>query len=358
MMVNSHLSFSSNLVDSLSQLLQDLVNGKPIDKVAPLLATLALSDRRRAHAFGINAETVNSIIDFRIQLFKAIYSDFANLCQKKLKLETALNETLWDLWIPLAIQIADWRKQQMQPLIQGFLGGQGTGKTTLTAVLTLILSHLGYQTISLSLDDLYLTYADRQILQSQDPRLARRGPPGTHDLELGLQVLAQLKQNRSTVNIPRFDKSLWRGAGDRTQSEAVSNAEIILFEGWFVGAHPIDPVLFETAPAPILTAADRAFAQDMNARLQDYLPLWQQIDRLIVLYVPDYRLSKQWRKQAEHQMIAQGKAGMSDGEIDEFVEYFWRSLHPELFITPLVQACDLVIEINSDHSPGSVYRRT
>ena len=344
-------------MDSLSQLLQNLVNEQPIAQIAPSLATLALQDQQRAQAFGINTETINQVIDFRIQLFKAVYSDFVKLCQQ-LKLETALNETLWDLWLPLAIQIADWRKQQTQPLIQGFLGGQGTGKTTLTAILTLILSHLGYQTVSLSLDDLYLTYADRQLLQSQDPRLARRGPPGTHDLKLGLQVLTQLKQNNQTVDIPRFDKSLWNGAGDRTQSEAILTADIVLFEGWFVGARPINSALFKTAPAPILTELDRAFAQDMNARLRDYLPLWQQIDRLIVLYVSDYQLSKQWRKQAEHQMIAQGKPGMSDAEIDEFVEYFWRSLHPKLFITPLIQACDLVIEINSDHSPGSVYRGT
>ena len=344
-------------MDSLSQLLQNLVNEQPIAQIAPSLATLALQDQQRAQAFGINTETINQVIDFRIQLFKAVYSDFVKLCQQ-LKLKTALNETLWDLWLPLAIQIADWRKQQTQPLIQGFLGGQGTGKTTLTAILTLILSHLGYQTVSLSLDDLYLTYADRQLLQSQDPRLARRGPPGTHDLKLGLQVLTQLKQNNQTVDIPRFDKSLWNGAGDRTQSEAILTADIVLFEGWFVGARPINSALFKTAPAPILTELDRAFAQDMNARLRDYLPLWQQIDRLIVLYVSDYQLSKQWRKQAEHQMIAQGKPGMSDAEIDEFVEYFWRSLHPKLFITPLIQACDLVIEINSDHSPGSVYRGT
>ncbi len=344
-------------MESLDQLLQDLVEGKPTNKIAPSLAALALLDQRRAQAFGTTAATIDQMIGFKIRLFKEIYPEFIQLCQQ-LKLKAALNETLWNLWLPLAIQISDWRRQQTQPLIQGFLGGQGTGKTTLTAVLTLILSHLGYSTVSLSLDDLYLTYDDRQLLQAQDPRLVRRGPPGTHDLKLGLQVLRQLKQGNQTVVIPRFDKSLRNGAGDRTQPDQSLIAEIILFEGWFVGVHPVNPILFDTAPAPILTEGDRAFARDMNARLHDYLALWQLIDRLVVLYVPDYRLSQQWRKQAEHQMIAEGKSGMSDAEIDQFVDYFWRSLHPELFITPLVESCDLVIEINSDHSPGSVYRGT
>ena len=318
----------------LSQLLQELLTEQSFEKIASSLATLTLADRQRALAFEITPEMIHSVIDFRIQVFKAIYPDFIEFCQQKLKLETALDETFWNLWLPLAIQIADRRKQQTYPFIQGFLGGQGTGKTTLTAVLTLILSHLGYRTVSLSLDDLYLTYCDRQLLQSEDPRLARRGPPGTHDLKLGLDVLTQLKQGNQTVEIPRFDKSQRNGAGDRTQSDVISDADIVLFEGWFVGVRPIDPALFETAPAPILT----------------------ELDRLAVLYVPDYRLSKQWRKQAEHQMIAQGKPAMSDEEIDEFVDYFWRSLHPELFIKPLVQTYDLVIEINADHSPGAVYR--
>jgi D-glycerate 3-kinase len=58
-------------------------------------------------------------------------------------------------------------------------------------------------------------------------------------------------------------------------------------------------------------------------------------------------------------MIAAGKSGMSDSEIEQFVNYFWLSLHPELFIKPLVESpklVDLVIEVNSDHSFGAVYR--
>jgi D-glycerate 3-kinase len=44
--------------------------------------------------------------------------------------------------------------------------------------------------------------------------------------------------------------------------------------------------------------------------------------------------------------------------VEQFVEYFWRSLHPELFITPLTQEpgwVDLVIEVGVDHRPERVY---
>ncbi|MGV0023521.1 glycerate kinase [Phormidesmis priestleyi] len=348
---------------SLNQLLEELINGQSISssdppEVAPQLEALILQNQTRANAFGITAENAREVTRLRTELFQKIYPEFLELCQNELKITKLVNETLWNLWLPLAIQIADWRRAKLNPLIQGFLGGQGTGKTTLTEILKLILKHLGYHTISFSLDDLYLTYDDRQRLQAQDPRLIRRGPPGTHDIALGLQILAQLKQRQPT-QIPQFDKSLWQGAGDRIHPKPVSEVDIVLFEGWFVGARPISATKFEMAPDPIVTSSDRTFAQDMNDRLHDYLPLWEQLDRLIVLYVPDYRLSKVWRKEAEHKMIAQGKSGMSDVEIDAFVEYFWQALHPELFIKPLVsqsEFVDLVIEINSDHSPGAVRR--
>ena len=122
---------------------------------------------------------------------------------------------------------------------------------------------------------------------------------------------------------------------------------------------PINPATFDTAPPPIVTEEDKAFARDMNRQLSDYLPLWQRLDSLIVLYPNDYRCSLEWRKQAERQMIAAGKSGMSEKEIEQFVYYFWRSLHPELFIKPLVKSTtsvDLVIEINPDHTFGAVYQ--
>jgi D-glycerate 3-kinase len=322
----------------------------------------ALQDKRRAIAFSLTPENVNEAIQTQAKLLQAVYPAFEQFCQARLKATSAnLLNPLWHLWLPLAIQLVKRRQAQNRPFVQGILGGQGTGKTTLGMVLVLILQHLGYQTLSLSLDDLYKTYPDRLLLQQSDPRLIWRGPPGTHDVDLGVQLLDQLRQPNpdQPVSVPRFDKSLHQGSGDRTAPELMTNIDIVLFEGWFVGVRPIDPARFDRAPAPITTAADRAFARDSNARLYAYLPLWKRLDHLTVLYPTDYRFSKQWRKQAEQEMRNSGKAGMSDRDIDAFVDYFWKALHPELFITPLVErsgGADLVIEINANHSPGAVYQ--
>lgn len=270
--------------------------------------------------------------------------------------------SLVSLWLPFSLQLATLRQQLGRPVIQGIVGGQGTGKTTLTGVLSLILAQLGYRTLSLSLDDLYKTYAERQQLQEQDSRLIWRGPPGTHDVELGIELLDQLRQPKppNPILVPRFDKSAWGGAGDRTTPEPVEGIDIVLFEGWFVGVRPINPAIFDTSiPPPIQTLADQAFARDMNHGLQDYLPLWERLDRLMLLYPTNYHLSQQWRRQAEQQMMATGKSGMTDSQIDRFVEYFWKSLHPELFITPLIKTSsyvDLVVEIDPDHTPGAIYQ--
>jgi D-glycerate 3-kinase len=265
---------------------------------------------------------------------------------------------LWQVWLPLAAQLQDWAKDMTGPPIIGFLGGQGSGKTTLTTLLKLLLELQGLRVLAWSLDDLYLPYADRLALQAQDPRLIWRGPPGTHDVALGEQILQQL-QAGGTAAIPRFDKSAQGGAGDRAGFETVGPVDLVLFEGWCVGARPLAASFWENAtlPDPIRTAADRAFAQDMNQALHEYLPLWARLDRLVVLQLQDYRWSRDWRMQAERQMQANGSAGMDDRAIVEFVEYFWTALHPELFVTPLTQEpgwVDLVLEIGADHWPVRV----
>lgn len=336
------------------------------------LAAWTLADELSAKAFGITPENAIQVLEWRSHLFHTIYPDLIQFCQTKgIKGHSAFLDNLWNLWLPLAMQLANHRQQLERPLIQGILGGQGTGKTTLAAILTLILKHLGYQTLSLSLDDLYKTYPERLALQQQDPRLIWRGPPGTHDIELGIKVLDQLRRqqekpnlqseiyNLKSIAVPRFDKSAWGGAGDRAEPEMVENIDIVLFEGWFVGVHPIDPSAFDNPPPPILTADDRTFARDVNAKLQDYLPLWQRLDSLILLLPTDYRLSQQWRRQAEQQMMAKGKSGMSDQTVNLFVEYFWKSIHPELFIQPMARNSnwvDLVVEINRDRSIALVYK--
>ena len=295
------------------------------------------------------------------ELFAELLAEVTGMCQSLgITDELSITDNFERLWLPLALNLAQGSKALDRTLIQGVLGGQGTGKSTLCIVLKLMLNHLGFSVAALSIDDLYLTYGARQALQKQDPRLIWRGPPGTHDIKLGLEVIKPCLQtndpdNTVDISLPRFDKSLHNGAGDRINPEVISQPDILLFEGWFVGVKPIAESCFANPPAPIITPEDQQFAVDCNRRLRSYEPLWTKLDSLVVLYPEDYRLSQQWRKEAEHKMIAREKTGMSDEEIDRFVEYFWKALHPKLFIEPLTKTADLVVEIISDRSLGEIY---
>ena len=332
-------------------------------QIQPYLEQQLLSHPLCAPISGRTANTTAETIQDRLQQLRSLVPLLDAFCQEEFGWETCPLDLLWNLWLPLAMQLAHWHQELDHPLIQGILGGQGTGKTTLTKILACILEQMGLRVCRLSIDDLYKTYAERQQLQQNDPRFRWRGPPGTHDVQLGLAVLHQIRHSahshdQTSIAIPRFDKSLHNGAGDQTTPEIITGADIVLFEGWFIGVRPIDPTDFETAPPPISSEADRDFAREINTRLKEYLPLWEQLDRLILLYPSDYRLSQQWRQQAEQEMIASGKAGMSAAEVYEFVEYFWKSLHPKLFVEPMrlaAQFVDLVIEINADHHPERLY---
>ncbi|MFM7427715.1 MAG: glycerate kinase [Elainella sp.] len=364
----SHNQPSTGPADqALEQCLRDLVT-EPMtetavsdqsqrDKSHQFLATQLLSQTWQVQAFGLTPDRAAARVEQRLQRLRALHPILSQFCQTQLGWSSYSLVHCWQLWLPLAEQLLIWQDDLQRPLIQGILGGQGTGKTTLTRLLATILSQLGRSVAYLSIDDLYKTYAERQQLQRLDPRFSWRGPPGTHDVELGLNLLQQLRQSQFPVAIPRFDKSLHGGAGDRTQAERIERADILLFEGWFVGVRPIDPARFATAPSPIVTAADREFAQTVNRQLQAYLPLWDLLDRWLLLYPTNYRFSQQWRWQAEQQMQAAGRTGMSAAAVNEFVEYFWRALHPELFVKPLLgsEAVDLVVELGESHQIGAIY---
>lgn len=343
--------------------LEQILESDTIDTIKPELIASAvkatLAETEDCFAWGINPVNGGEHVAARIRLLKQVYPEIVNFVYTQLKTSIqAMLPTLWRFWLPLAMDIAQTRHNLGYPVVQGILGGQGTGKTTLTKILNLILPYLGYKSASLSIDDLYLTYEERCQLREKDPRLIWRGPPGTHDIQLGLETISQFRAGHPQLSLPRFDKSLHGGMGDRAIAEVVSNIDILLFEGWFVGVRPIAMSVFKNPPPPICSHSDKIFAIDMNQTLHNYLPLWQQLDKLLVLYPHDYRFSLEWRKQAEREMIAQGKTGMTDNQIEEFVNYFWCALHPELFIKPLLKSndVDLVIEITADHQFDRIFK--
>jgi D-glycerate 3-kinase len=139
------------------------------------------------------------------------------------------------------------------PFFLGLNGIQGAGKTTLVRTLADKLRNVPYSlpTAVLSIDDLYLPHTEQNSLANSHPNNAliqHRGQPGTHDVQLGVQLFENLKAGRKT-KIPAYDKSAFNGEGDRAPEmewETVNDAtneqklKVVIFEGWCVGFRPLE----------------------------------------------------------------------------------------------------------------------
>ena len=112
--------------------------------------------------------------------------------------------------IPVSFWIAK-KVNKKKPLMIGLAGGQGSGKTTISSILTLILKkYFKLNVFKVSIDDFYKTRKDRILLsKNKHPLLMTRGVPGTHDVDLMLNFFKQIKdKNFKSLQIPTFNKAI------------------------------------------------------------------------------------------------------------------------------------------------------
>ncbi len=233
-------------------------------------------------------------------------------------------QPLWAVLIDLVI--GRWRAQGGM-LVVGLCGPQGSGKSTTAAALAVLLRAGGVRVAVLSIDDLYLSQAARRDLAARvHPLFAVRGPSGTHDVALGLRVLEGLARP-GEVALPRFDKATDDPAPETDWPVVEGPVDVVLFEGWCVGAAP-EPAERLAAPVNPLERdedVDGVWRRHANdALVQNYKALFDRIDLLIQLRAPSFDAVLGWRCEQEHKLIARTGTGMGDAEIARFIQHYER----------------------------------
>lgn len=241
------------------------------------------------------------------------------------------------------------------PLVLSICGAQGSGKSTLASELTRKLRNEGLAVATLSLDDIYLTRAERDALaRDVHPLLRTRGVPGTHDVALGLSLLADIDTGKPVL-LPRFDKL----ADDRLPRECWERVDqpldVLIFEGWCVGARPQPAALLEK---PINSLErdidpDGVWRSYVNTALAgDYQLLFGRIDFLTLLAAPTWDVVLEWRIEQEFdlQKQARGRFGtaMDASEIARFVQHYERLTR--YILEEMPGRADLTIPLGVDRS--------
>ena len=243
-----------------------------------------------------------------------------------------------------AILACDWVERS--PGFVGVGGGQGAGKSTLSQLIASACEGGGLRVCVSSLDDFYLTSSERRALAERiHPLLETRGPPGTHDIDRCREAMESLKQDVET-DLPIFDK----GLDDRVGIRRVRGPfDIVLLEGWCVGATPVSEASLLTPINALERDRDPEgiWRRYVNARLAgEYARVWGMLDYLGYLRVPDLAAVRRWRFQQEEARPPSQRLSLE--AVDSFIQFFERITLDMMESLP--PRADFTVELADDHS--------
>ena len=242
----------------------------------------------------------------------------------------------------------------------GICGLQGSGKSTLAAQLVAAARQAGLAAASVSLDDFYLTAAQRRRLaRDVHPLLAIRGPPGTHDLDLALETFDALRRGH-TPPLPRFDKLGDDRLAPERWTRPSAPLDLLVFEGWCLGVpaesedalrEPLNPLERDEDP-------DARWRRWCNTALaRDYPALWAQVDMLWLLQPPGFETVHAWRGEQERMLQAAhpDRTGMDGATLDRFIQHYERVSRQALRTMPGI--ADACVALDSERQPLHVRLR-
>jgi len=164
--------------------------------------------------------------------------------------------------------------------------------------------------------------------------LAVRGAPGTHDVNLGVELIERLKGDGDVTALPLLDKAV----DDRKPPDQwpvfAGRPAVIIVEGWCLGAEAVPSAELEPAINTLEKQQDAqgVWRNYVNEQLRRVYPrLFSLCDVWVMLAAPDWNLVYGWRLRQETRLRdkcrEQGfddSALMSPEAVATFIQHYER----------------------------------
>ena len=277
------------------------------------------------------------------------------------------DEMLKSFLIPMCFWIAK-KASNKKPYFVGLAGGQGTGKTTISSIIKIILEkYFKLKVFKISIDDFYKTRKERINLSKQiHPMLATRGVPGTHDVQMMLNFFKKVKSKKfKKIELPNFNKAVDDRFPKKNWYKIKEKPDVIIFEGWCVGAKAELNKTLKRSINSLEKVNDPKliWRKYVNKQLKKkYKDLYSQLNCMIYLKAKNFSLLQKWRLKQEHKLWLKTKKSfsynkiMSKGDVINFMHTYQRVT--ENMFKKMPKYASIILNLNSNHQIKSAVYKT
>ena len=264
--------------------------------------------------------------------------------------------------IPVSFWIAS-KVNKSKPYFVGLAGGQGTGKTTVSSIIAIVLrKYFKLNVFKISIDDFYKTRKERISLSKKThPFLMTRGVPGTHDINTMLNFFKKTKSKKfRSLKLPKFDKAIDDRCDKKLWYSIKKKPDVIIFEGWCVGARAENNNTLKKHINNLERKEDKklVWRKFVNQQLKlKYKKLYAQLDCLLFLKAGSFSLLQKWRLKQEKKLrlnnvgIKNSKI-MNKKDVIKFMQTYQRVTQNMLKYAPKYSS--IILNLNRNHQIKSV----
>jgi len=254
----------------------------------------------------------------------------------------------WSLTFPFFTLLENYVHSINNPIIIGFSGLPGSGKSTLGFWIDSVAREMSLDIKVISLDDFYLPGQEMDIAMMGNPWNVPRGFPGSHSLDLLHQSLDTFLQT-GVLSSPTFDKSLRDGKGDRSGWLEIK-PKVLILEGWFVGCEPVSDLstiddLAEDQFNLTLSQNEKDYRILIQESLIDYSKIWKKFEKIWHLKSSQFNNTILWKTQQEDEMLKLKGSGLKGNNLTDFIRMIQSSI-PQQSLSFINS--DTTVEINQN----------